>query len=220
MSQSPPRSSGPNRALRLGIGVVDRTTDALTFIALVVMVLVISWQVFARFFLGFTPGWASEVALLLLCWLALLATAKGVRERSHIAVGLVVDRMPTRLRSAVARLAPLLMAVFGGYLLVKGGEFTYLMTGSTLPGTGLPTAVQYGALPVAGALILVYSVLQLFGMLPAEAPEPQGEESPDTHRADTPDAPAATGDGAGDEAGPTGRRSTSDDDGSQEGDHR
>lgn len=169
MSQSPPSPATPPRPLRLAIAVVDRTTDALTFVGLVAMVIVISWQVFARFFLGFTPGWASEVALLLLCWLAFLAIAKGIRERSHVAVGLVVDRLPRGARSAAGGLVSVLTALFGLYLVVQGGQFTALMTQSTLPATGLPTAVQYAVMPVAGVLIVVYSVLALFGCIPTDA---------------------------------------------------
>ncbi|MBB3666334.1 MULTISPECIES: TRAP transporter small permease [Prauserella salsuginis group] len=162
----------PARALRLGLVVVDRTTDALTLLGLVAMVLVVSWQVFARFVLGFTPGWASEVALLLLCWLAFLGIAKGIREHSHIAVGFVVDRLPGILRAVAIRIAPALMAAFGGYLVIQGGEFTQLMMYSTLPATGLPTSVQYAAMPVAGVLIVVYSLLQLFGLIPLDPPDP------------------------------------------------
>lgn len=162
----------PARALRLGLAAADRTTDALTLLGLVAMVLVVSWQVFARFVLGFTPGWASELALLLLCWLAFLGIAKGIREHSHIAVGFVVDRLPRPVRGVAIRIAPALMAAFGCYLIVQGGEFTRLMMYSTLPGTGLPTSVQYAAMPVAGVLIAVYSVLQLFGRIPLDPPDP------------------------------------------------
>lgn len=196
MSQSPSRPAArPIRVLRLGLAAVDRTTDVLTLLGLVAMVLVVSWQVFARFVLGFTPGWASEAALLLLCWLAFLGIAKGIREHSHIAVGFVVDRFPRVLRAVTVRIAPVLMAVFGGYLVVQGGEFTRLMTSSTLPGTGLPTSVQYAAMPVAGVLIVIYSVLQIVGAIPVDPPEPV-ESTQDGAEGGTPGDPA-TGGGEG-----------------------
>jgi TRAP-type C4-dicarboxylate transport system permease small subunit len=159
------------RVYRLCLSVVDRVTDTLTLVALVAMVVVVTWQVFCRYVLGFTPVWASETALLLLGWIAFLGIAKGIRDHSHIALGMLVDRLPKAVRLVVLRLAPLLMLVFGGYLIVQGGEFTQLMMSSTLPATGLPTSVQYAAMPVAGVLILLYSALQLFGLLPLDGAE-------------------------------------------------
>ncbi|WP_245788616.1 TRAP transporter small permease [Amycolatopsis marina] len=137
-----------------------------------------TWQVFCRYVLGFTPVWASETALLLLGWVAFLGIAKGIREHSHIALGMLVDRLPRPLRLVTLRLAPLLMAVFGVYLIVQGGEFTQLMMSSTLPATGLPTSVQYAAMPVAGVLILLYSALQLFGLLPLDGADNGSAQGP------------------------------------------
>ncbi|WP_019813194.1 TRAP transporter small permease [Saccharomonospora saliphila] len=178
MSQSSPRTL-VGRVLRVGLAVVDRITDALALSALIAMILVISWQVFARYVLGFTPGWSSETALLLLCWLAFLGIAKGIRDHSHIAVGLVVDRLPALARQVAARVGPALMAAFGIYLIVQGGEFTSLMMNSTLPGTGLPTSVQYAAMPTAGVLITFYSALQVFGLLTPPGTDSTGADHPD-----------------------------------------
>ncbi|MGJ7905477.1 TRAP transporter small permease [Actinopolyspora sp. H202] len=156
------------RVRRLALRTLDLVTDVLTTTALAAMVVVVSWQVFCRFVLQFTPAWASETALLLLAWMALLGIARGIRDRGHIALGVLVDRLPGAARAVIARLAPALMALFGIYLVVQGSEFTRLMASSTLPATGLPTSVRYAAMPVAGVLITCYSGLQLFGLLPGE----------------------------------------------------
>ncbi len=167
------------RICRHALRVLDGVTDALTMTALVAMVASISWQVFCRYVLEFTPSWSSETALLLLAWLALLGIAKGVRDHSHIVLGVIVDRLPAVARAVVLRLAPALMLLFGVYLVVQGAEFTRLMASSTLPATGLPTSVRYAAMPVSGVLITLYSALQLLGLLPPEAGESSTERTAD-----------------------------------------
>jgi TRAP-type transport system small permease protein len=156
--------AGTKRAATLLLRIVNKLCDGLALSALAAMVLVVSWQIFGRFVLNSSPRWTSEVALLLLVWLGLLGIAIGARDQSHIAIGFVVARLPQRLATVVKRLAPALMLLFGLYLVSYGWSFTLLTMSSTLPSTGLPTSVQYAAMPIAGALISVYGGLQLLGV--------------------------------------------------------
>ncbi|WP_052745536.1 TRAP transporter small permease [Allosalinactinospora lopnorensis] len=143
---------------------VDRTTDTLALTGLASMVVVVSWQVFGRYVLSASPAWAPETALVLLAWLGLLGVAIGVREHAHIGVTFVADRLPRRVRAVVLRLTPVLFLVFGVYLVVQGWDFTQMTMNSTMPATGLPTAVQYAAMPVTGVLVCVYSALQMLNV--------------------------------------------------------
>ncbi len=169
---------------RAVLRVVDRTTDILALTGLALMVVVVSWQVFGRFVLSDSPSWAPETALVLLAWLGLLGVAIGVREHAHISVTFVVDRMPRRARAVALWFTPVLFLVFGVYLVVQGWEFTQLTMNSTMPATGLPTAVQYAAMPVTGVLVCVYSTLQLLNVRTgrgALAPEDGDEEGEARH---------------------------------------
>lgn len=161
-----PPTSGltPIRTARGVLWAVDKATNALALSALAAIVVVITWTVFGRFVLQQSPGWGPEVALVLLGWIGFLGIAIGVRENGHIAVTFVVDRLPRPARRVIGLLTPLAFLVFGAYLVVQGWDFTQSMMRNTLPATGLPTGVQYAAMPVSGVLISVYSVLHLFSI--------------------------------------------------------
>lgn len=152
------------RRVRRFLDGVDILCDVLAVSALVAMVLVIAWQVFGRYVLQASPRWSSEIALLLLAWIGLLGIAIGIRERSHIAVSLVTDRLPRALSRPLGWLTHVLMAVFGAYFVVEGARLTELAGNITMPATGFPTSVQYAAMPVSGVLICVYALAQLFGV--------------------------------------------------------
>jgi TRAP-type C4-dicarboxylate transport system permease small subunit len=143
---------------------VDILCDVLALSALVAMVVVVTWQVFGRYVLQASPRWSSEIALLLLAWLGLLGIAIGIRERSHIAVSLITDRLPSALSRSLGGLVYALMAAFGGYFVVEGIQLTEFASHNTMPATGLPTSVQYAAIPVSGILICVYALAHLFGV--------------------------------------------------------
>lgn len=175
---APPAGQGRvTRAVRGAIRAVDIACDALTLSALVSMGSVLGWQVFARFALNASPRWASEVALLLLAWVGLLGIAIGIREHAHIAVSVVVDRLPERLQRLADHLGSLLMLLFGVYLVVQGTEFTRLMHSSTLPGSGLPNSLLYAAMPTAGVLICVYSLARPFHLTAPRFATPDRTES-------------------------------------------
>jgi TRAP-type C4-dicarboxylate transport system permease small subunit len=143
---------------------LDTAFEVLVLLCLVAVLFVVLWQVFARQVLGSTPGWSEETARILMVWIGFLMTALAFREGAHIALTFVVDRFPEHLRRIVEWLSPLLVLLFGLYLIFQGIQFAAATRFATLPGTGLPRSVLYVVLPVAGFMICLYTILQVFGV--------------------------------------------------------
>jgi TRAP-type transport system small permease protein len=143
---------------------LDTAFEAMVLLCLVAVLFVVLWQVFARQVLGSTPGWSEETARILLVWIGFLMTALAFREGAHIALTFVVDRFPPTLRRIVQWLSPALAVLFGLYLIYQGAQFAAATRFATLPGTGLPRSVLYVILPVAGLMICLYTILQVFGV--------------------------------------------------------
>lgn len=143
---------------------IDAVFELLCLLALTAVLLVVLWQVFAREFLDNTPSWSEETARLLLVWIGFLTAALAFREGAHIAITVLADRFPAPLRKALAVLVPLLTLLFGAYLVVQGSQFTADARFATLPGTGLPRSVMYLVMPIAGAMICLYTALQVLGV--------------------------------------------------------
>lgn len=140
--------------------VVEYT--GLTFLA--GMVLIIVWQVFSRQILDTTPPWSGETALILMTWTAFLGMAVGFRERSHVAIGFVVESLPRPAQHGTRLLVHALTFLFGFYLLVQGATLTMAARYATLPSTGLPRSSLYVILPISGLMICIYSALQAAGI--------------------------------------------------------
>jgi TRAP-type transport system small permease protein len=170
------------RTMKRIASVVDSAFEYLGLGLLAAMVLIVTWQVFARQGLGSAPQWSEEVSLILMVWVGFIGIAIGFRERVHIALEFVVSRLPQALQKVIEKLNCVLVLVFGLFLVLQGWEFTTRTMSSTLASTGLPRATLYVILPISGFMICVYSVLQLFGVSTEkhtlEAEDQEGEVTP------------------------------------------
>jgi TRAP-type C4-dicarboxylate transport system permease small subunit len=131
-------------------------------IVLLVMVFIISAQVFSRNLLKFSIRWSEEVALLLMVWMAFIGIAIGVSSDLHISISLFYKRFPGGLQKAIDIINQLVTFVFGLFLLIFGHRMAAATVSSTLPATKWPTFIFYLMIPVSGFYICYYSFLKLF----------------------------------------------------------
>jgi TRAP-type C4-dicarboxylate transport system permease small subunit len=134
----------------------------LTVFLLTLMVAVQSYEIAVRTITGNTPSWAKELALLAMVWMGCLGAAALHRERGHITIEFLVDRMrPDRRRKAMI-MVDMLVAVFASFLLVAGSVVAGGFLHQDLPGTSIPVGVSYLPLPVTGLLLLAAALEHLF----------------------------------------------------------
>ncbi|SMH50581.1 TRAP-type C4-dicarboxylate transport system, small permease component [Rathayibacter oskolensis] len=162
--------------------VLDRVLGVVCIVLFVALVAIVSWQVFTRQVLQNSAPWTQEAALYTFVVLALLGAALVFSERGHIAVEILVDKFPRPAQKIVAVLVQLLIVFFALFTFVAGGsriaENAWGQAISTLP---LTVGQVYLALPVAGVLITVYSLIHLARIL-------SGEEAPTPTLDDTTEA--------------------------------
>lgn len=157
------RAARLERAFTTGVRVVCAAL-------LLGIVLVIGWQVFARYIPGVrVPRWTEETSLILMVWLAMLGSGLGVRAGEHLSMDVVVRQLPARARRWLFRLVWLLVAAFGVYLVVYGAELAGRTMRQTFSATKLPVGLMYWGIPVGGALVALYALRNL-----GSSPEPGG----------------------------------------------
>ena len=150
------------KVLKLIKNALDRLLVFASLTALLAMIVIILYQVFSRQLFHSTPSWAEELSMLLFVWTSFLGVAYGFRQKLHIGVSFLVDLFPSKVQDAMDILGKLLILFFGFVLTYYGWQFTVLMGGSTMAGTGLPSSALYAALPVTGVFVLLYGVELLF----------------------------------------------------------
>ncbi|MDN5697680.1 MAG: TRAP transporter small permease [Rubrobacter sp.] len=175
------------KTARKALNIIDSVFEYLGLALLVAMVLIVTWQVLARQGLGSAPQWSEELSLILMVWVGFIGIAIGFRERVHIALEFLVSRFPGKAQKVMEKLTCLLVLGFGVFLVVQGWSFTVQTLSSTLPSTGLPRGTLYAVMPLTGAMICLYSALQLFGVATERHPEEiEQEPSPESADAEVP----------------------------------
>ncbi len=160
---SPTSTLNESRTLKRVWRGIDTVFEAFCILCLVATLLIVLWQVFSRELLSDSPSWSEESARILLVWIGFLGAAIGFREGAHIAVTFLVDRFPAAFGAVIGRGIQVLVLGFGLFLVVQGSQFVIEAQHATLPGTGLPRSVLYLMMPVAGAMLILCTVLQAFG---------------------------------------------------------
>lgn len=144
---------------------IDNVIEYLCMATLVILVCIVFTQVFTRYVLGFTPRWSEETAVILMIWLGFITTAIGVKKASHLSISAVVDLLPKPVQKVVFCFDELAVMTYGIILFVYGKDLTIHTMTSTLPATQLPAGVLYAVLPVAGVMIIIYTIVRIFDLV-------------------------------------------------------
>jgi len=140
---------------------ISRLTLVFAATGLVVMTAVIGWQVFARYVLSDSPAWAEAASLALMVWFILLAAAVGVREQFHIGMTAATNAMPPALAKLSRAFSLLMVGAFGAAMGVWGGELVIRTWDIEIATLGISRGFSYLPLPIAGWLIVFFSVEHL-----------------------------------------------------------
>jgi TRAP-type C4-dicarboxylate transport system permease small subunit len=140
---------------------ISRLTLVFAATGLVVMTAVIGWQVFARYVLSDSPAWAEAASLALMVWFILLAAAVGVREQFHIGMTAATNAMPPALAKLSRAVSLLMVGAFGAAMGVWGGELVIRTWDIEIATLGISRGFGYLPLPIAGWLIVFFSIEHL-----------------------------------------------------------
>lgn len=143
-------------------------------VILSILVVFVSIQVVYRQ-LGITGsfGWTEEASRGLFVWMVMMGAALGVAEKSHFAIGSLAKKLPGKLGAAARYLKFACMAAVALIFVVEGWAFAVKGLSRVSLVTGLPLAWTFAALFVAGVLMCLFLILQLFGKDLPEANKPE-----------------------------------------------
>lgn len=129
--------------------------------AAIVMTVMIFLQVIYRYVLGDSLSFSEELARYMFVWSVGLGSALALRNRAHIGVELVVERLPQPLVKPAKLLAGVLNLFFFGILIRYGCEMVAVTMDQESAALSLPMGYVYLSLPVSGAVLFLCEVENL-----------------------------------------------------------
>lgn len=125
--------------------------------ALIVLVVTFGWLVFGRYVLNVTPTWVEQLALLLICYIAFLGAAAGVRDNTHLGVSLFCDLAPDKVQKVIIILIDFILAAFGVVMVLAGVKLMQFGWDSLLPMLNIPESFRTLAITICGVLIILHA---------------------------------------------------------------
>jgi TRAP-type C4-dicarboxylate transport system permease small subunit len=143
-----------NRAIDL-VSAAVRVVILLMAAAIFAIVIV---TVVTRYGFNYVLSWSEEVPRYLLIWISFLGAAACVDLRDHIAFDYLLKRFPDPVRRAVQLLINAAIFGFGWIMLRYGIRFVQDFGGDFMESIPYTNVWYYTALPVSGALMMLYSL--------------------------------------------------------------
>lgn len=146
--------------------VLNKVLDVLAGVSFLAMVALTCWQVFTRYILKNPSSWSEELVSYLFAWMSLFGASIVVGERGHMNIPILVEKMGHGAQKVLAVFAEVVAFAFSAVILVYGGvQITNLAMGQMTSALGVPIGVFYIVLPVSGVINLVYTVLNIVGII-------------------------------------------------------
>lgn len=141
-----------------------------TIACLVALTLLVAANIVNRLVGLFSMNWFDEVITTLFAWLVFIGASALWREREHFSIGLLADYLADKRGAWAQRLAiALLGLLFAGVLLVYGALFVS-RTSATTPVLELPQSWAYACVPIAGLLMTLYALRDVWTAIRAARP--------------------------------------------------
>ena len=138
----------------------------------VVLVMLVTWQVFVRQVLPLpNQEWTEVLARIVFIWQGLIGAAYVIGEKDDVAIDFLVNKLPGGGVKAMQILAHSIVAFFAIWVMcIGGGRLAAATMDDIVQLLPVSQGVIYLALPIAGGLIAVYSVLHIIQTIVKPAP--------------------------------------------------
>lgn len=142
---------------------VDTALRALLVLLVIALVSSVAWQVMSRYLLADPSPWTEELARFLLIWIGMLGASYAFRKRAHLGLELLPSKLEGTPATVLRLFTLAVIALFAAAVLITGGGNLVSLTWELRqysPVLGMPIAWVYSVVPLTGAIIVFYCVVQ------------------------------------------------------------
>ena len=165
----------PNRPTSLeswirGVVLIEKTVAGLFLLLIVISM---GTQVFARYVFDKPFQWSEELARLALIWMTFVSATFVLADGQHIAVDMLSNRLGARGKFWIECLGHTVVAGACLLLLIGSVKFVWYVGAVESPALGVPKSWWYGAGLMGLFLMALHSLLNLLQVCRAGSPSPR-----------------------------------------------
>ena len=150
--------------------ILDKITAVSSIVVFIAMVLMVTYQVIARYFFASPSSVTEALTRYSFVWLIIISATYMFGQREHICISVVKDKLPAKAKEIVNILIEIITIIFAGLVMIFGGftisKMNLLQIDSSL---NIPTGIIYSIIPICGVIIVFYSIYNIMLELKKEA---------------------------------------------------
>ncbi|BEQ13188.1 TRAP transporter small permease [Desulfoferula mesophila] len=148
----------PAVLFRISAFLQKQVLDTVCVALLAMVLVVVTFQVLNRFMLGLPIAWTEEAARYLFVWLSLLGAVRGVRDKAHLQVDLIVRMLPARVEKILDLLGGIVVAVLLWEVVESALILLPLTWTRRIATMNVPIFYLYVATPLAAGLMFLFTL--------------------------------------------------------------
>lgn len=153
--------------------VINKGVEYVSVFLIVVMVLLVLWQVIARYILNSPSSFSEALTRYLFVWLVLVTSTYAFGCREHMRIEVLLSSMSERIRKYVNIGIEVVTIIFSACIMTFGGSvITRMQMVQTDSSLHIPMGVIYSIIPVCGVIIIFYCICNIID----ECKSGKGEE--------------------------------------------
>ncbi len=131
-------------------------------LSMMILAPVIFANVISRYIFDYSLAWSSEVGRYSFLWLTFMGTAVALRDGSHAKIDLITDKLPLKLKKAVALFAYMIIIILSFVLIITGSkQVVSVWDVHAAYMQFLSMGWMYMSIPLLGILMLIFSIEKL-----------------------------------------------------------
>lgn len=142
--------------------MIDKAVEWFSIALVIVMVLLVLWQIIARYLLNSPSSFSEALTRYLFVWLVLITSTYAFGSRDHMYISALNDRLRGKTRTVVNILIEILTTLFAACVMVFGGSIITRMQMVSLDSSlHIPMGVVYAVIPVCGVITVFYCICNI-----------------------------------------------------------
>ena len=155
----------------------DHFEEIILVVSYVVMLVILTVQVFTRYVLNYSFTWAEELARYVFIWQIWLGASYGVKKNRNIRIDVFTHKLSPKVGKVYEIIISLISMVFCAFLLYKGIQVVQMILKlKQLSGAmRLPMQYVYASVPVCCTLMLIHFVEHIVKTIKGEVEINEGD---------------------------------------------
>lgn len=141
--------------------IIERILKYFLLVIFSIMVSIVILQILRRSILGTSFQWSEELARYLFIWNIFIASAIGIKEKSHAAFEFFVNKFKSKYKYIVIILKSTFVIIFALTIIFVGFKHTITSFGSLATTFPISRAYIYLAIPLGGFFMFYYEFIEL-----------------------------------------------------------